>query len=106
MPNSSYWRAQIAAFIEQQAGFERDTFVINDAHGPTHPTDARLVVRARLDRDGGRERLRRLATRARRCGFVIIAQFGISATLYVADRDELAYSYSPDHTGIIGEAEP
>ena len=106
MPEPAYWRDQLSAFLTRQSGFERDTFVINDADAERHPSDALLVVRGRNDRNGAREQLRRLATRARRCGFVVIASFGISAFLYICDRDPLAYSYHSNHEGIIGEAEP
>lgn len=106
MPERSYWRAQVSAFIEQKSAFDRETYIINDADPDRHPTDARLVVRAREDAIGGRERLRRFVTHARRCGFVVVAAFGISAYACICDRDPLAYSYSSDHSGIIGEAEP
>ena len=103
---AEYWRDQLSAFLTRYSGFERDTFIINDADPERHPSDALLVVRPRNDQNGTRERLRRLATFARRCGFVVVASFGISAFLYICDRDPLAYSYHPDHEGIIGEAEP
>ena len=106
MPTAEYWRDQLSAYLSQQSGFERDTFIINDATDGRHPSDVRLIVRCRNDRNGTRQQLRRLATRARRCGFVVVALFGIDATLYICDRDPLAYSYHSNYEGIIGEAEP
>lgn len=101
-----YWRDQLSAYLSDHAPYSRETYIINDADPDRQPDDARLVVRARNDHHNGREALRRLATRARRCGFVIVPRFGIDATLLVLDRDPLAYSYHSNHEGIIGEAEP
>jgi len=101
-----YWRDQLSAYLADHAPYARETYIINDADPERQPDDARLVVRARADHHNPREALRRLATRARRCGFVIVPRFGIDASLLVLDRDRLAYSYHSNHSGIIGEAEP
>lgn len=106
MPERSYWRAQVSAFIEQQMPLARSDFIINDAAPETHPTDARLVVRTRDTAPARHRAIRMLAHRLRRCGFVVWATNDTDATIIVADRDRLVHSYSPDHEGIIAEAEP
>ena len=66
---AEYWRDQLSAYIADHAPYTRESFVINDADPDRHPTDARLVVRARNDHPNGREALRlrdRSAVRHRR----------------------------------------